>query len=40
MRFRIICAAAAVALVGTFYLLAGLSGSRVIIVIAGSLLSL
>ena len=40
MRLRMICAAAAVTLVGTFYLLAGLSGSSLTILTAGSLLSL
>ena len=37
---RIICAAAATILVGTFYLLASLSGSSVIILMAGGLLCL
>jgi hypothetical protein len=40
MGLRIICAAAAVILVGTFHLLAGLSGSSAIILTAGGLLSL
>jgi hypothetical protein len=40
MGLRIICTAAAVILVGTFQLLAGLSGSSVSILMAGGLLSL
>jgi hypothetical protein len=40
MRLRMICAAAAITLVGTFYLLAGLSGRSLAILTAGSLLSL
>jgi hypothetical protein len=38
MGLRIICAAAAVILVGTFYLLAGLGGSSITILLAGGLL--
>jgi hypothetical protein len=40
MGLRVICAAAAVLLVGTCYLLAGLSGRSVIILMAGGLLCL
>jgi hypothetical protein len=40
MGLRIICAAAAAILVGTFHLLAGLSGSSVAILMAGALLCL
>jgi hypothetical protein len=40
MGLRIICAAAAVILVGTFHLLAGLSGNSIIILMAGGLLCL
>jgi hypothetical protein len=40
MGLRFICAAVAVILVGTFHLLAGLSGSNVAILMAGGLLCL
>jgi hypothetical protein len=40
MRLRFICAAVAVILVGTFHLLAGLSGSTVAVLVTAGLLCL